>query len=358
MSKLNKLFPHTQNPVIISAPMLGTSNGALAAEVSKAGGLGIIPGGYDFSSSSQLTALSTELYTARTLLSPYLPSASAAPTIPVGVGFILGHPSLSTHFLDAALPVLRAHRPAAVWLFAPRQEDVESGVIRRVVAALRAEGFIVLFQVGTVASARRAVEDGADVLIVQGVDAGGHQFAWGGAGVVSLVPEVVDMLEGLEGGRGKEVAVVAAGGLVDGRGVAAAMALGAEGVVMGTRFIAAEEAWSAGWLRKIILETADGGPSTVKTTVLDDIQGTPIWPSVYDGRAVIGKSWQDHAAGMSLDENIRLYKEAAEAGDVSRKIIWAGTGVGLVKEVRPAGDIVKEAREAAIQTLRKLQSGI
>ncbi|KXX81998.1 Nitronate monooxygenase [Madurella mycetomatis] len=355
MSKLTKLFPHAQTPVIISAPMLGTSNGTLAAEVSKAGGLGIIPGGFDFSPSSpQLTALTNELTAARALLSP-LPTASSP--LPVGVGFLLVHASVAAHFLSTVVPVLRAHRPAAVWLFAPRDEDVASGVVGRIVAALRAEGLVVFFQVGTVASARQAVRDGADVLVVQGVDAGGHQFARGGAGVVSLVPEVVDMLEGLDL-EGKEVPVVAAGGVVDGRGVAAALALGADGVVMGTRFIAAEEAWTPEWRRKILFETTDGGPSTVKTPVLDDIQGTPVWPSVYDGRAVIGKSWLDHAAGMPLDENIRLFKEADKAGDVSRKITWAGTGVGLVKETRGAGDIVREARETAIQRLRNLQSGI
>jgi nitronate monooxygenase len=106
-------------------------------------------------------------------------------------------------------------------------EDLSSlgAVVRRVVAALKEEGFVVMFQVGTVASARQAVRDGADVLVVQGCDAGGHQFA-GGAGVVSLVPEVVDMLEGEEEGGSGKVVVVAAGGIVDGRGVAAALALG------------------------------------------------------------------------------------------------------------------------------------
>lgn len=81
---------------------------------------------------------------------------------------------------------------------------------------------MIFFQVGTVAAARQAVRDGADAVVCQGVDAGGHQFV-GGAGVVSLVVEVGDMLEA-KGGR--EVVVVAAGGIVDGRGVAAALALG------------------------------------------------------------------------------------------------------------------------------------
>lgn len=80
-----------------------------------------------------------------------------------------------------------------------------------------------MYQVGTVASARQAVRDGADIVVAQGVDAGGHQFA-SGAGIVSLVPEVVEMVEREFPGR--EVVVIAAGGISDGRGVAGALALG------------------------------------------------------------------------------------------------------------------------------------
>lgn len=181
-----------------------------------------------------MTALAKELTTARTLLLP-ASAASAAPPgpsrsspLPVGVGFILAHPSAASHFLASALPVLREHRPAAVWLFAPRPEDLVSGSVADIVAALRGEGFTVAFQVGSVAAARQAARDGADVLVVQGADAGGHQSAFecGGAGVVSLVPEVVDMLEAEFPAAPREVAVVAAGGIVEGRGVAAALALG------------------------------------------------------------------------------------------------------------------------------------
>ena len=60
-----------------------------------------------------------------------------------------------------------------------------------------------------------------------------------------------------------------------------------------------------------------------RTPVLDDIQSTAIWPGVYDGRGLVGKSWQDHLAGMAVEENIRLFKEADKAGDTSRKITWA-----------------------------------
>ncbi|KAH6617293.1 hypothetical protein F5144DRAFT_606799 [Chaetomium tenue] len=343
-NKLTTWFPQAQHPIIISAPMLGTSNGTLAAEVSKAGGI-------------ELPALAQELTTARTLLN-LLPIPPTTP-LPLGVGFILCHPSFAPYFLTTTLPLLLAHRPTAIWLFAPLPTDLTSGAVRTVIAALRAEGFVVFFQVGTVAAARQALFDGADGLVVQGVDAGGHQFV-GGAGVVSLVPEVVDLAEGFERGElgGREVVVVAAGGLVDGRGVAAALALGAEAVVMGTRFIAAEEAWTPEFRKKLILEATDGGPSTVKTPLLDDIQSTAIWPDVYDGRGLIGKSWQDHVAGVPLEENIRLFKEADSVGDTSRKITWVGTGVGLVREIRPAGEIVKEAREDALKRIKRLQSTI
>ncbi|KAL2264952.1 hypothetical protein VTJ83DRAFT_7462 [Remersonia thermophila] len=403
-SRLQAWFPHVQHPVILSAPMLGTANGTLAAEVTKAGGIGVIPGGFDFlPGSPQLSALEAELAAARALLAAAgLATAAGATdpsppaTLPVAVGFILCHPSFATHFLATALPLLRQHRPRGVWLFAPRPEDEAASsasassspscasgggggggedkgretVLARAVRALRAEGFVVMAQVGTVAAARRAAAAGAQAVVVQGVDAGGHQYA-AGAGVVSLLPEVADMLadefgkgrrgnEGDEGDKGDDggVVVVAAGGIVDGRGVAAALGLGAEGVVMGTRFIASHESWSPDFRKKLILDATDGGPSTVKTPVLDDIQGTPIWPAAYDGRALIGKSWLDHAAGLPLEENVRRFKEADAAGDDSRKITWAGTGVGLVREVKPAGQIVKEVREDAIRRIRGLQAAI
>lgn len=218
---LNALFPAASRPLIISAPMLGVSTGRLAAAVSSAGGLGFVAGGADLSpGSAQLRSLSSELATARSALG--LADYPLTPA-PVGVGFILCHPSAS-RFEEAALPLLIEHSPQAVWLFAPGP-DPEGGEALQagIVAALKHAGFTVFVQVGTVDAARRAARDGADVIVAQGVDAGGHQYARG-AGVVSLVPEVRTMLD--EEFAGREIALVAAGGIVDGRGVAAALALG------------------------------------------------------------------------------------------------------------------------------------
>jgi nitronate monooxygenase len=142
--------------------------------------------------------------------------------LPVGVSFITGHESVSS-FEATALPILKKHRPAAIWLFAP-EEHVRPHA--RIIAAVRAAlepPTRIFVQVGNVTAARDAVVDGADVLVCQGIDAGGHQFRRG-MGVASLVPAVRTMLD--EDFPDKEVAILAAGGISDGRGVAAALALG------------------------------------------------------------------------------------------------------------------------------------
>jgi nitronate monooxygenase len=146
------------------------------------------------------------------------------------------------------VPVISEHRVAAVWLFAPAKLTCHAEIIPALKAAGQSWGLKVFVQVGSVQSAKEAVEDGADVLVVQGTDAGGHQWAHG-ASLMSLLPEVIDMLA--EEFQGSHVQVIAGGGIMDGRGIAAALVLGrscflfyrrlltlmkgASGVVMGTR---------------------------------------------------------------------------------------------------------------------------
>ncbi|KAI6363423.1 hypothetical protein MCOR25_005915 [Pyricularia grisea] len=352
---LKKWFPHTEAPVIISAPMLGIATGALAAQVTKAGGLGMIPGGYDVTpGSNQLAELDAELSTARQILG--LQDTNSP--LPVGIGFICCHEIVDTHFSGRGLADLVAkHRPAAVWLFAPEPDAGYDKLARAVREAAAAASYDVkLFaQVGTVADARRAVAAGVDVVVAQGVDAGGHQFAVG-SGIVGLVPEVRDMVD--EEFPGKEVVVVAAGGIADGRGVAAALALGAEGAVMGTRFLVADEAKTADWQRKMVLETQDGGLNTNKSVFHDQLRGTDsLWPPFYDGRAIVTDSYRDHRVGVSLEENKKRFKQAKEAGnDASRGVVWSGSGVGLVRESGPAGEIVKQTRDEAKKRIKAAQS--
>lgn len=156
--------------------------------------------------------------------------------LPVGVGFITSHPSVG-RFEETVLPIIAKHRPAAVWLFAPDEELKPHEAMIRALRSLDSPP-CVFVQVGNVKAAREAVRDGADAIVCQGIDAGGHQFRRG-AGVISLVPEVRQMLDqeqeswqhehAEEPSRHlppRELAVFAAGGIADGKGVAAMMALG------------------------------------------------------------------------------------------------------------------------------------
>ncbi len=184
---------------------------------------------------------------------------------------------------------------------------------------------------------------------MQGSDAGGHGTA-GAAGIITLLPEVSDTLS--EKGFG-HIPLVAAGGISDGRGVAAAMALGAQGVVLGTRFIACTEAEVSLEYQNDVLAASDGGQSTVRNVFFDELRGPNDWPEYMDGRGIRDEALADHEGGMSLEENRRIYKELAGKGDRSRVTRYAGTGVGLVREVLGAREIVEGLRGECGRALEK-----
>lgn len=154
-----------------------------------------------------------------------------------------------------------------------------------------------------------------------------------------------------------DLPVLAAGGISDGRGVAGALALGASGIIMGTRFLAAEEAGiPRGWQSEIT-RLRDGGQTTTRSTLCDRLKETKGWPACYDGRAAINKGHHDEAAGMSDHENVELYKkELAQGdppwGDHGRMVTYAGTGVGLIRVVKPAAAIVEEVQKQARACLK------
>ncbi|KAI1456691.1 FMN-dependent 2-nitropropane dioxygenase [Annulohypoxylon moriforme] len=358
-SRMKSWFPGTEYPLVISAPMDGVTNPRLATEVTKAGGLGFIQGGRDFAPGSAiLKRLEDQLTQARELLG----SEPANRTLPIGVGFVTFSSTAKQHFANTAIPILRKYRPAAIWLFAPSPDAPETlpGLIKALKSASTSNDGVsyspkIVVQVGSVAAAREAASHGADIIVAQGTDAGGHQWA-SGASVMSLVPEVRDMLNAEFPER--EVAVWAAGGIADGRGVAAALALGAEGGVLGTRYMVATESDAQDFKRKALLSTADGGASTVKSQLHDHIQGNKSWPDLYDGRAIITPTFEDHVAGVPFDENTKRFEAAKEGGDVSRMVTWSGTGVGLVREELPAAEITKRVREGALKAITGLNASL
>ncbi|KAI0541838.1 FMN-dependent 2-nitropropane dioxygenase [Xylaria digitata] len=355
LSRMQRWFPTTANPLIVSAPMAGVTNPKLASEVVRAKGLGFIQGGRTFKPDSPaLAQLEEQLSLTRSLL----PTENTEESLlPVGVGFVLFSDCAARYFAETTAPILARHRPAAVWLFAPDPDRPDT--LRRVIEALRVAASDwnprVVVQVGTVAAAREAAELGADVIVAQGAEAGGHQFVRA-AGVVSLVPEVRDMVR-VEF-PSKEIAVWAAGGIADGRGVAAALALGAEAAVLGTRYMVTPESDAEDYKRQALLAASDGATSTVKSYVHDHVQSNFTWPTLYDARALVHQSYHDDLAGMEIAENEARYKVAKKKGDVSIMVTWSGSSVGLIKSAPPAAEITKQVRDEAVGVIEGLKASL
>ncbi|EFX02116.1 oxidoreductase 2-nitropropane dioxygenase [Grosmannia clavigera kw1407] len=320
---LKDTLPWTVSPLVVGAPMRVFSGPSLAVAISRAGGLGFIgPGATPQSTGADLAA-ATELLTKK-------PIALAPPSdslLPVGVGLLLWDGDL-----DEAAATIAHHRPCAVWLYAPRDGQAE---LDRWTQQLRAAspGTQVWVQVGTLAEAVAAAASTTarpDVLVVQGAEAGAD--AIGGTSADSRLP------------------LIATGGIADGRGLVAALGLGAAGVAMGTRFLAATETRVAKAYQDEVVRATDGAVSTGRTLLYNHLRGTFGWPPGYSPRGLLNQSFSDERAGVPFDELQRRHDAAAKTGGTAawgpngRVATYAGAGVGLVHSVQGAGEIVDSIR--------------
>ena len=321
----------------------------LAVKVSEAGGLGFIGPG------AKPEQLEGTLQEAKQILqdSSSRLKAHRNDALPIGVGIQTWAGDLAV-----AKEALKKTPVAAVWLFAPRHGQAEldewSKVIREVTP-----GTHIWIQVASVKDAVAAAISShrPDVLVIQGSDAGGHSLKRG-AGIITLLPETADALETILGpGEVAKIPLIAAGGISDARGAAATLALGASGITLGTRLLATHEAAINPGYVAHILAASDGGQSTVRTQMYNHLRGTMDWPEAYDARGLSNASWRDHEAGMELEENRRLHDEAMKKGaeawgeEKGRTATYAGTGVGLIKEVNSAGEVVEEMRNGIGEVL-------
>lgn len=315
---------------------------ALATAVTRAGGIGFMGPG------AKPSDLDSFLSDAKNLLGPSFHSSHD--TLPVGIGFQTFSADLSV-----ASQTIQKHKPCAVWLFAPRDGQRELDTWSRRVRDV-SPGTKIWIQVGSVSDAVKAARSTSppDVLVLQGNDAGGHGLAKG-AGIISLLPETADEL------RDSYIPLIAAGGIADGRGVAAALSLGAVGAVMGTRFLAAKEAKVSKGYQDDVLRIKDGGQNTVRTTLYDELAGRTDWPPEYDGRNVVNQSILDHMSGVEFEENKKRYQKATAKGDEGwgengRLTAYVGSAVGLIHEVVGAEEIVRNARDEAKASLERVKS--
>lgn len=296
---------------ILNAPMGGTAAAALAAAVSAAGGFGMI-GGTSGGGPDWLRA--------------QIRAARERTARPFGVGFISSFPGV-----DDLVQVALDERVAAInHSFADPTPYV---------AAAHAAGVRVFAQVQTVEQAARALRAGVDVIIAQGTEAGGHT---GSIGTFALLPAVADLAGATP--------VVAAGGVADGRGLAAALLLGASGASLGTRFVASHEWGGQPWEQAAVL--AAGTDDTVRTTVYDTLRAVPFPAGIADRvlRNGFVEAWQGREAEL-IAQRAPLQAQLAAAaarGDAGMLDVSAGVAAGLIHTLEPAGAIVQRiVREAA-----------
>jgi len=351
-AKLSNVFPWVTSPSIVGAPMRVMSGPHLALAVSKAGGLGFIGPG------AKPEDTGTDLKTVRELLSsatgtPFPGFPQSGEKLPVGVGFQLWNGDL-----DSAAKAVEEHQPCAAWLFAPRrgQEELDDWTARLRKAS---PGIHIWIQIGTLKESAEAAKSAhrPDVLVIQGAEAGGHGRATDGMGIMALFPEVADQV------RDSGMLLIAAGGIADGRGISAALALGANGVAMGTRFLASTEARISKGYQNEVVRATDGAQSTTKTMLYNHLRGTMGWPEQYSPRGIVNKSWHEHQAGVPFEELKERHDEAAKAGDEGwgpdgRLATYAGAAIGLVHSVEDAGVLVKRLQDETITIIKNLHDDV
>lgn len=299
------------HPVLLG-PMDMVADARLTAAVSAAGGLGILGGGYG-----------DERWLIREL--DLLTELQAR----LGVGFITWSMAKQPKLLDLVLE----RKPVAVMLsFGDPVPFVER---------IKRAGAAVICQVQSLALAKQAVAAGADILVAQGTEAGGHGAS---RGLATLVPEIVDSV-------GAEIPVVASGGIADGRGLAAALMLGACGVLMGTRFYATKEAAGAdGAKQRIVTATGD---ATARSIVFD-ISRRNVWPAPFTGRCLRNKHlerWYGREVELMqrLDDESEKYTAARKEENFDIAAVIAGESAGLIHEVSTAKEIVEAiVRDASL----------
>ena len=285
--------------------------------MSRAGGLGLIGGGY-----GDVDWIDAQF--------------AEAGDAEVGCGLITWALAKNPAALDRVL----AHRPRALML--------SFGDPRPFAAAIRAAGVPLFCQVQTADDAAAALEAGADVVVAQGAEAGGHGDR---RATFTLVPEVADLIAR----DSPDTLLCAAGGIADGRGLAAALTLGADGVVVGSRLWATQEAQVSQGMRDAAL--AADGDATLRTSVVD-IARSLDWPERFTARVLrngFTERWHGHETELRAhgDEAAEAWRAGWAAGDPDRASTFIGEAAGLIETIEPAAEVIARMSAQAAGLLRR-----
>ncbi len=304
---------------ILSAPMAFAAGGKLAAAVTNAGALGLIGGAY-----GDAQWLSHQF--------------EAAQNAPVGCGFITWNLQKALDASPALLDSILERQPRAMFLSFGDPKPFAQTIINA--------NTPLICQVQSVADARRAIDVGANVVVAQGAEAGGHGET---RGTMTIVPEVADIIAR----SSPKTLLCAAGGIADGRGLAAALALGADGVVVGSRLWASEEALVHPNMLAAALEAT--GDSTIRSSVMD-IARELEWPQRYTARVLKNAfidRWHGDLDGLiaNATEQAALWKDAWQRGEVDTANTFVGEATGLIDDVPPVREIIERLVNGAEEHL-------
>lgn len=309
-----------EHPVVLGG-MGSATSAKLVAAVSNAGGFGTL--GTSGMSGEQIASS--------------VKAIRSATDKPFGINHLLFRIS------EDAFAATLASRPDAV-AFAWSKPDQDLGAY---FGRVHDAGSKVMYMAGEVPEARRAVEAGADYIVAQGTEGGGH-VGW--MATMAIVPMIVSAVA--------PVPVLAAGGIADGRGLAASLALGADGVLLGTRFLAAVESPIHENLKRAIVES--DGHDTVLTEIADIARGH-VWPGAMARakRNAFIERWsgREWALRQHQAEVCKAYLEAARTGDADNAPLLYGQDAGLIDSIKPVAQIVSDIVEEADEILRKRLSG-
>ncbi len=305
------------------APMALASGGALASACARAGALGLVGGGY-----GDLAWTQRE----------YTLALQAAETGRIGCGFITWKLDEDASALDWVLDHAPEHRPRAVML--------SFGDARRYAARIAASGAALICQIQRMDQAPQAVEAGATVIVAQGAEAGGHGMnALNGRATMTFVPELADWLAA----HAPDTLLLAAGGIADGRTLAAAMVLGADGALVGSRLWATAESLAPQGAKELAVRT--DGDGTARSPVFDILR-RKNWPAPYDFRAVrnaLHLAWEERIDALRSDPAAArdAYDAAVLAGDFTAAHVTVGEGVGLVRDLPTAAELIARMDQGA-----------